>query len=526
MALLGYVDRPSAAPGDILRFMVSNGEAATAGVRVLRVQCGLAEPFGPGKKIHPIDDREWTCDVDQQPLLPGSCAEIPAADALPELTIATWVSPTLFHGEERNPHASWTYDLDPVGSVGVSGAQTLVALSGACALEIGEEGDARLRIRGSAVATGERLPRGTWTLVVGRVAADGRLAVSQHSIGPWTRASAAAAAAAGEHPALDVTGVVLGAGLSGRLDSPTIWRRSLTDADVDEVVRAASPRDVAADDIWSAWDFARRIASDEVEDVSAAQRHGRLVNRPTRAVTGFNWQAGTEDYRLSPSTYGAIHFHPDDVGDLDWAPSFTWHVPEDAPSGVYAAEVAVGDEREMLWFVVRPDRQRRAPIVVVLPTLTYLAYANTQLPYPDVEVRPEGFERHEDPRRAIVDTTPGIGRSLYDIHSDGSGVCYASLLRPMPDNRPDFVTDFLGGGRHLAADLYLIDWLTERGYEFDVVTDHDLHRDGLALIDDYAVLITGSHPEYTTGAMLDALLAYGERGGNLMYLGGQRLLLG
>ena len=32
--------------------------------------------------------------------------------------------------------------------------------------------------------------------------------------------------------------------------------------------------------------------------------------------------------------------------------------------------------------------------------------------------------------------------------------------------------------------------------------------------------MTGSHPEYHSAAMLDALEAYTERGGRLMYLGG------
>src|SRR5258705_230452 len=54
----------------------------------------------------------------------------------------------------------------------------------------------------------------------------------------------------------------------------------------------------------------------------------------------------------------------------------------------------------------------------------------------------------------------------------------------------------------------------------DVFTDHDLHADGAALLDGYRVLITGTHPEYWTHAMLDALHGWLERGGRLMYLGG------
>jgi N,N-dimethylformamidase len=71
----------------------------------------------------------------------------------------------------------------------------------------------------------------------------------------------------------------------------------------------------------------------------------------------------------------------------------------------------------------------------------------------------------------------------------------------------------------LNADLHLTDWLEAKGYAFDVVTDEDLHHDGLPLIADYDVVLTGSHPEYTSGPMLDAYEAYVEDGGRLMYMG-------
>ena len=41
--------------------------------------------------------------------------------------------------------------------------------------------------------------------------------------------------------------------------------------------------------------------------------------------------------------------------------------------------------------------------------------------------------------------------------------------------------------------------------EYDVVTDHDLHREGVALLAPYKVVLTGTHPEYHTEHTLDAL---------------------
>jgi N,N-dimethylformamidase len=65
-----------------------------------------------------------------------------------------------------------------------------------------------------------------------------------------------------------------------------------------------------------------------------------------------------------------------------------------------------------------------------------------------------------------------------------------------------------------------VDWLERTGLGYDVVTDEDLHREGVALLAPYRVVVTGTHPEYDSLEMLDALDAYLRRGGRLMYLGG------
>jgi N,N-dimethylformamidase len=73
--------------------------------------------------------------------------------------------------------------------------------------------------------------------------------------------------------------------------------------------------------------------------------------------------------------------------------------------------------------------------------------------------------------------------------------------------------------RHFSADLLLLRWLQRRRIEYDVLTDHDLNEDP-SLLDDYWVLLTGSHPEYATSAILDGLASFLDRGGRIMYLGG------
>ena len=112
-----------------------------------------------------------------------------------------------------------------------------------------------------------------------------------------------------------------------------------------------------------------------------------------------------------------------------------------------------------------------------------------------------------------------FGLSTYDTHTDGSGVAYSTRLRPILNMRPGFRHWLSPSLWQFNADLHLIDWLTELGYEFDVVTDEDLHYEGVDALAPYQVVLTGSHPEYVTEQMLDALHQYANNGGRLMYFG-------
>ena len=74
--------------------------------------------------------------------------------------------------------------------------------------------------------------------------------------------------------------------------------------------------------------------------------------------------------------------------------------------------------------------------------------------------------------------------------------------------------------RNLSADLSLLYWLTRMNVAFDVLSDHHLHNEGGELLSPYEVVITGSHPEYVSGQILDGIEAFLQTSGSLMYLGG------
>jgi N,N-dimethylformamidase len=282
---------------------------------------------------------------------------------------------------------------------------------------------------------------------------------------------------------------------------------------------------VAPEAVAAAWDFSRNPEGDTALDLSRNRVDGTIVNRPTRAVTGFNWDGHELDFRRAPDQYGAIHFHDDDLDDCGWQPDLCFHVPETLASGIYAARLTSDDLEDYLPFVVRP--QLGAPgasVAFLVPTMTYLAYANERIlaAAPVLEALGAAGSETMKPDNAdfYLQAHPELGISIYDVHSDGSAACYSSYLRPIPNMRPKYRFWCTGGPERFSADLYVVHWLESTGHAYDVVTDHDLHEDGFELLAPYSVVVTGTHPEYWTTSMIDALDAYLIQGGRLMNLGG------
>ena len=303
---------------------------------------------------------------------------------------------------------------------------------------------------------------------------------------------------------------------NGKIDRPSLARRALTPAEM-QVAATAPSTLLPAEDAFGLWDFAADMSSDRVTDRSPAGLHGRTVNAPKRAVTGHNWNGTEMDWRRAPQQYGAMHFHDDDLYDAGWRPSLTTTIPPDARSGVYALRLQAdgGPDFWAVFYVRPPRRGRRAPVAFLASTATYLAYSNYR-----ARMRPGPAELYigalpvVDPTDLLLMHHPELGGSTYDTHSDGSGVCHVSWRRPILNVRPT------GRLWNLFLDFCLLDWLEAHDQPYDVITDDDLHTEGLALLADYKVILTGCHPEYYSREMLDALAGYLGRGGRLMYMGG------
>ncbi|KAJ4252914.1 hypothetical protein NW762_010820 [Fusarium torreyae] len=278
------------------------------------------------------------------------------------------------------------------------------------------------------------------------------------------------------------------------------------------------------------YDFSIDIPTDYLRDTSGMGRHGTLVNAPSRAVKGHDWDGSETDWTKARYGYGAIHFHEDDLDDALWETDFTITVPADARSGVYGVELqsTSSDVKDTVVFFVRPSGKstRKPRAALVMSTFTYLAYANEHQFDPDTPARADvpggldSIEFYKDENFHKQDRRRDLGLSCYDVHRDWSAVMHSSAKRPLLNCRPDYVNWTGHRPRELSAELIMQGYMERLGVEYDIVTDHDLHMKGVDALKGYAVVITGCHPEYPSLQSYQAYENYIRAGGNLMYLGG------
>jgi N,N-dimethylformamidase len=307
----------------------------------------------------------------------------------------------------------------------------------------------------------------------------------------------------------------VGGHFNGRIDRPRVANRALDRAEIAALAGNTVPAALESA-IVASWDFSLDISGEKLTDTSANRLHGETVNLPARAMTGHNWTGTAMNWRDDPSQYGAIHFHDDDLYDAKWTVDFAFTVPSDLRSGCYAARLSANEAVFFVPFFVQPPRGKATSKVAYLAsTATYTVYLNNRGRFGSLATEMyHGRMLFMDPTDMLFLEHPELGLSTYDRHSDGSGVCYSSRLRPANNFRPS------GRLWNFGVDMFLIEWLEQAGLGYDVITDEQLHQEGLDALRPYNVVVTGSHPEYDSVEMLDALDAYLRQGGRLMYMGG------
>jgi N,N-dimethylformamidase len=226
--------------------------------------------------------------------------------------------------------------------------------------------------------------------------------------------------------------------------------------------------------------------------------------------------------RAAMQTLPDGHF---DATGVRWDNGFGLHrqfVTAPERSGLYYFH-AKGESGAFFSFplVVAP-KQPRADIAVLASTNTWNAY------------NAFGGRSNYIMAAKMIDTPIVNSKSdlprykLKDYGEWKSADVFAPLTfdRPEPYNYvPEDVrcTDPIAGRQacHLApAEWRLLGWLEQEGFRYDLYAEHQLHT-GVLELNRYQILILSVHPEYWSAEMYWAVKKWVfERGGRLMYLGG------
>lgn len=563
LRITGYSDRYSIHPGDEIKFYVNSEKGEDYDAKLVRLIHGDTNPEGPGYKEEEIAapfDR--TYKGRNQKIHGGSYVIVPhdARMTVESFTIQAFVFPTTPTKGPQGILTKW---------VGDTGYGLFIDENAHLALRIGAGGTVR------TIASGKPLLRKVWYLAAASY--DARTGAVRLYQEPVVTSANGGLGMALLHPAEETTAEVSGScdiapgandapflmaaatrvpasgrsicgahykeattpvelpeqcdTYNGKIDRPRLTAAALDKSEIDALARGfkgcpASLRRA----VVGAWDFQANItgniASTHILDTSPNLLHGHAINLPARAMTGYNWTGDEIVYHHAPEEYGAIHFHDDDIDDARWDVDFTYTAPEGLKSGFYAARLRVGGEEspateDYIPFVVRPPRgETTARLAVIIPTNSYLAYSNDNLATNSVVAQLlAGKVPIMQASDLYLNEHREYGLSTYSLHSDGSGVCYSSRLRPILNMRPKYRHWLSPSLWQLNGDLHLTDWLEAVGFDYDLHTDEDLDREGVDLLNRYRVVLTGSHPEYSSESMIDAYEAYQQQGGRWLYLG-------
>lgn len=549
-ALFGYSSMWSVRSGDRIDFKISDYRPGTNQYEAQLVRLKFRNGVTPGTSFAEDElDAPFNglYKGQNQKIYPGSYVEIAdpvPLDKLGSFTLLAAIAPSLLPTEDRKPWAEFQHiinrwnDLVKSGwSLGIDDKGHLTFLSASddghvekISLSVPLYENKWVRIAVIYDATKEELTLRQIPVAMSpgeRYALKGQTLTSRMSlpsqVGPLR--FGAASGVIGNDGRPHAAG-----SYNGKLDQVRLIKGALNYEEIDKLQALKKPvLSLSGKSFLGFWDFGKGIDTTKVFDLSRNKLHGETVNIPGRAVTGINWSGESLNWKTHPGHYSAIHFHEDDVYDAGWNTDFSYTIPADLKSGVYAARLRGGEAEDYIPFFVLPPRKgTKAKVALLLPTNTYLAYANS-IPHvmgglPALVTDSNGETQKVIETHAITggDTSyssfllahkeyPG---GVYRTHTDGTHNRHASILYPSYTIRPNYAN------MRLSADLGFAGWLEHEGISYDILTDEALHEEGVSLLDSYNVVISGNHPEYVSRNEIDAVESYLDNGGRFMYLGG------
>ena len=511
--LHAYAER-SVAAGETVHFRVSS----TAPCELSVCRLGLeVDEFESDETLYSFTKSE----PGLQPIHPGSYVHVehglPPDRVFDAITLECWVRPW-----------SWEEDqglITAFDATGDCGFALMVAQGGWIKLYLGDGGP----IRGGLLRAYRRLNQRewhhlamTWDGAAIALYVDGGFQTSWAYNGPVTpgRTPLRLAAAGSEGRASYF--------LDGDLAMPAIYARALSDQEVKARFDARGLELPTGPGVVACWPLDEEQGG-VVQDASGNGRHGRIINRATWMIGGPSFDAEAiprhSDYDpTQDATRGhALRFASDDLYDCRWGVTHAYEIPKDAKSGIYVGRFHFEDDGEPrkyhVTFIVRKAVDRpKAPILMLCSTNTWQAYSAT----PFAKNRPDRqfWEIYGFPN--TVEGSPSY--CCYRNHHRGQPTYAVGMKMPWPCAGSDvlFSEPEVNYSHLMRGERFAHNWLTEAGYDYDVVTDHDLHRDP-TMLDGYKVLIINGHSEYWSIEAYEGIDRFLRSGGNAIGMTGNTM---
>lgn len=502
----GYAEQ-SIAAGETIHFRVSS----TVAHRLSVYRLGL-DPESPSQDelLHAFP----ASDPTPQPIHPGSyvAVENNLSGPLRALTLETWVRPWKLAGR----------------------AGVITQHDETEAQEFGLFLAADLRVTFSVGTYGPpvdtpvvRLTANQWSHVV--AVWDGAYAALWIDGAERARWQCPASLTGGREPlrlgALGRGGVAAGF-LDADLAMPAVYTRALSTPEIAARFAARALMPATGEGLAACWPL-REQQGEHLADSSGQRRHGRLVNHATRMIPGPSLTTevprfATYDPAHDPQRGRALRLAADDLYDCRWSVTAEYTVPATARPGIYVGRVAYTWEGKPhlyhITFVVRrAARADRAPLLVLAATNTWRAYSSVAFPKPN-----SALQRNVGTGGQVNSPGNPTAYSFYRRHAGGQGGYQLGLRMPFVAADP-----YLLYGKEyshlLRAERFTHTWLEKSGYDYDIVTDLDLHRNP-ALLRGYRAVMMIGHSEYWSMPAYHGLDAYLRGGGNLVVLSGNSML--
>lgn len=217
-----------------------------------------------------------------------------------------------------------------------------------------------------------------------------------------------------------------------------------------------------------------------------------------------------------------LRLSADELYNARWEINHSFTIPADAKSGVYAGrfdfEIDGKPMRYHTTFIVRrPETRPKAPVLVLVSSNTWLAYNSAPFPVnhgPGLLQMGTGGLGNSHPKAPVY--------SCYSDHHGGQPTYKIGMKVPWPAAGPNktYINDSYS--HLLRGERFLHLWLDKNGYDYDVITDHDLHKNPEVLQDYKAVFLNG-HSEYWSIPAYDGLDRYLKNGGAAVVMSGNTL---